>query len=1027
MKYKILTSAWLVLAALASTFASAATVTNSEALGTYDQTTDAELVLGTSGRVNDVIIQFSSSAKEVDKASGATPASEIVLRLPDGVNFASAPTFAVTAGSATSSVSLVDSAGDPSLTDPLVTMSDTNNDGENDRAVVTVASPNVSGPGTNGDSITVTVRVKAGTDTKKDVGTKQMSVIITGQLPAKTNIVNVIKSTSARALSAKSTVIPTVAITGSGAGSSTSVSVSKFNLIIPAGTTNTLTVTLKPEGNGILHAVTSTLKITKILSPTTTPLTTTIGNGDLLTGVSINPTYGTAEAQGLNDTPTVTLTIQNAPTINGVAGFPDPVVVEMQVDYMAVTATTAAKAGDYGFAVAGTAGIKGSAKLIKVAPTGVDNTVSGKLTKLVRGADQAQSLPSIVIKENFAGDAIATTATVTLKAGTGLTFLASTSSVTFPDDGARFVGGSTLTTTVLELSLGEPAAGKGTTKTITIKDLKAKATATAGQTLTLTIIAGNQTKVLEVANGVDRGTTSVEYLDKGTGANAKVITKKKVGTKGTTSANVTLKESTYGAITVENAVTGSTSTIPAYIRFAATNAAVTGVSISSAGYTGTGVSAPTFAAPCKIESVGASTFICSITAESSGAIQPGTATVTANVTFKADGAVGDAVSIVLDGNAGVSGSVEVADIVVATESSSGVVPQVTIGSANAQKLAPVTIKQSFTGSTARGFFRIIAPAGVKFANPGNIKFAGIGTGTSATVTASTFATNDTLVIFSESTPSITFTPEAIISNDVPAGDVVIDIVDGNISGAIKAGVTEESVTAGYATAEITALDAGKAVTIGANYSATNTREGGVGDITAASSAATVATVAVDGDSITVTGVAAGAATITVTDSLGATASFAVTVTETELTEAKAGKTLSGEDLPTGTAFTAGASSDGGATQGTEFTTEDEVEIVATVTVGDDIVGEAGAIHVALMAKTDDGTTFSYLDEDGKWADWDITGLPGVHIDAEELAASYDVSIYSGKFAAGTYRIALAYSSGGEVYYTGKAISITVTE
>ena len=120
MKNKILTSAWLVLAALASSFASATTVTNSEAFTAYDQNADAELVLGTSGRVNDVIIQFSPTTKEVDKASGSTPASEIVLRLPDGVNFASAPTFAVSPGSTTTSVSLLDSAGDPTLTDALV-------------------------------------------------------------------------------------------------------------------------------------------------------------------------------------------------------------------------------------------------------------------------------------------------------------------------------------------------------------------------------------------------------------------------------------------------------------------------------------------------------------------------------------------------------------------------------------------------------------------------------------------------------------------------------------------------------------------------------------------------------------------------------------------------------------------------------------------------------------------------------------------------------------------------------------------
>jgi len=1015
---------WLVFAALVSTFAStstfaAAAITNSEAdKSAYDQNADAQLAPGSSGRVNDIVINLGAK-DDVVAAAGAAPADTIVIRLPDGLNFHSAPEYLVTPATAGVGVAFLDSAGDATISAPEVTMSDTNNDGKNDRASITVASSNLDPSKSGGDTVTITVRLAVDADVKPSTTSKQVSVIVGKALPVKTDIVEVVKT--APTLSALSTVIPTVSITGSGAGSSTSVSVSKFNLIIPAGTTDTLTVTLKPEGNGILHAVTSTLTITKILSPVSTPLTSSLG-GPLLSGVIIN-SYGQLRSQGVDDTPTVTMTVQNAPTINGVAGFPDPVVVEMQVDYMAVTATTKAKAGEYGFAVAGTAGIKGSAKLVKVAPTGASSSVSGKLTKLVRGADQAQTLPSILITENFAGNALATTSTITLKAGTGLTFLASTATVSFPNNGAKFAGGSTLTTSVFVLNLTDTG---GATKTITIKGLKAKAAAKAGQTLSLTITAGNETKILEVANGSDRGTTSVEYLDKGTGANAKVITKKKVGAKGTASANVTLKETTYGAITIENAVSGTTSTVPAYIRFAASNAKVTGVTISSSGYTGTGVSAPTFGI-CKIESTGASTFICPISAESTGAIKPGTATVTANVTFKADGAVGDAIALTLDGNAGVSGSVEVADIVVATAATSGVVPQVTIGSANAQKLAPITIKQTFTGSTSRGFFRLIAPAGVKFANPGNIKFAGVGTGTSATVTASTFATNDTLVIFSESTPSITFTPEAIISNEVAAGDVVIDIVDGNISGAIKTGVSEESVNAAYATAEITALDAGKAVTVGANYSATNTREGGVGAITAASSAASVATVAVDGDSITVTGVTAGAATITVTDSLGATASFAVTVTEAELTEAKAGKTLSGDDLPTGTAFTAGASSDGGATQGTEFTTADDVEIVATVTVGDDIVGEAGAIHVALMAKTDDGTTFSYLDEDGKWADWDITGLPGVHIDAEELAASYNVSIYSGKFTAGTYRIALAYSSDGEVYYTGKAVTITVTE
>jgi len=1013
---------WLVFAALVSTLTFAApTVTNSEADNNgYAQTAEAELVPGGSGRVNDIVINF-KNADEVTPASGSAAASTIVVRLPDGLNFASAPDYLVTQATPNVGVAFLDSAGDPTISKPAVTMSDTNNDGKNDRALVTVASANLINNAGSGDTLTISIRVAVDADVKPSTTSKQASVIVSGFLPSLTDIVQVIKPTAARAFSAKSTVLPTVAITGSGGGTSTSVSVAKFNLTIPAGTTDTLTVTLKPEGNGILHGVTSTLKITGILSPTKEPLTSSLG-GSLLSGVYINTLDG--RNQGVNSTPTITLTVQNAPKLaDGSAdpkGFPDPIVVEMQVDYMAITATTAAKAGEYGFAVAGTAGIKGSAKLINVAVTGSKAAASGALTKIVKGGKQAQTLPSIVITENFDGNALATTSTITLKAGTGLSFSASTAGVTFSDGGAAFAGGSTLTASKLVLSLTE----KATTKTITIKGLKA--TATAEGTLTLTVggatidsATGPKGDILNVATGIARGTTSVSYETKD--AITKAVTKAKVGAKGTATSALKLRETTYGAITTANA-TGATS---AYISFTATNAKISGVTIAGdSNYTGG--TAPAFGT-CVEEVKDSPTYVCPINTESSGAFKPGTATITANITYKADGAVGDVISIDVAGNADVSGKADVADIVVATESSSGVVPQVTIGSSNAQKLAPITVKRTFAGSTVAGFFRVIAPAGVKFANAGNITKSVYG-GNTATVAASTFATNDTLVIYSAGSPTMTFTPEAIISPDVAAGDISVDIVDGNISGTGKSGVTDESINVAYAVAEIDALSAGKAITVGANYSATNTREGGVGDITAASSATDVATVAVDGDSITVTGVAAGAATITVTDSLGGTAEIAVTVTAAlEQAEAKAGKTLSGADLPEGTAFTAGASSDGGATQATEFTTDDDVEIVATVTVGDDIVGEPGAIHIALMAKTDDGTSFSYLDEDGKWADWDITGLPGVHIDAEELAASYNVSIYSGKFAAGTYRIALAYSSDGEVYFTGKAITLTVTE
>jgi len=1026
MKNKILSTTWLVFAALVSNFTfAAATITNSEADSTvYDQTGDAQLAPGGSGRVNDIVINF-NNGNEVQAASGANAADTIVVRLPDGLNFVSAPEYLVTQATSGVGVAFLDSAGDSSISKPAVTLSDTNNDGKNDRASITVAASNLpdSGAGTaavNGDTLTITVRVAVDADVKASTTSKQASVIVGKALPVLTDIVEVVK-TAPTTLSAASTKLETVSITGDGAFG-TGALTATFNIVIPAGVTSTNTVTLTPKGTLYHLGSTSTLKITKILSPVQVPLTSSIG-GVLLTG--IDPVGVGAGATG-----SITLNVINAPSV-AKGGFPDPVIVEMQVSALGVSPTTAAKAGEYGYAVAGTAGVKGTAKLMKIAVGGSKATGGAKLTKIVNGASTYQTLPTITISENFNGDAISgltvATRTITVTAGKGLKLQGSSSGITIGGNVAISTAGTgaggTYTTSVATFLF---VANAGTTKTITIKGMKALSSAEG--TLSVTVTGGSGTApqgdVINVATGLARGTTSVEYLEKGTGAAAKVVTKKKVGAKGTATAKLTLKETTYGAITTKNAVSSATSTVPAYIRISATNAAVKGVTIASANYApGT---APTFGT-CKIEAVGSANYICPITAESDGAFLPGTATVTASVTFKADGAVGDVVSLKVDGNADVTGSADVADIVVATTAKSGVVPQLTSGSANAKKLAPITISQSFAGSTKAGYFRVIAPSGVKFANPGNITKSVFG-GTTATVTASTFATNDTLVIYTASSATLTFTPEAIISEDVASGDLSVDIYDGDIAGASGSGVTEEEVNVAYIVDEIVALSAGKAITVGANYSATNTREGGVGDITAASSATGVATVAVDGDSITVTGVAAGAATITVTDSLGATAEIVVTVTEAlEQAEAKAGKTLSGADLPEGTAFTAGASSDGGATQGTEFTTADDVEIVATVTVGDDIVGEAGAIHIALMAKTDDGTSFSYLDEDGKWADWDITGLPGVHIDAEALAASYNVSIYSGKFAAGTYRIALAYSSDGEVYFTGKAITLTVTE
>jgi len=179
MKNKILTTTWLVFAALVSNFTfAAATVTNSEADTTvYDQTGDAQLAPGGSGRVNDIVINFNAK-NEVQAASGANAADTIVVRLPDGLNFVSAPEYLVTQATDGISVGFLDSAGDQTISKPLVTMSDTNNDGKNDRASITVASSNLEDSATDGDTLTITVRVAVDADVKPSTTSKQPLLLL---------------------------------------------------------------------------------------------------------------------------------------------------------------------------------------------------------------------------------------------------------------------------------------------------------------------------------------------------------------------------------------------------------------------------------------------------------------------------------------------------------------------------------------------------------------------------------------------------------------------------------------------------------------------------------------------------------------------------------------------------------------------------------------------------------------------------------------------------------------------------------
>ena len=131
MNKKIFASALFAVAALVSTSASAAiTYGNSTGVGANVQGGNAVAAAGgASVRANDITL-FTTADGDIG-AKSSTKSGEVVLRLPKGLNFDGSPVYTVTPVSGTASVGLTlkDSAGDPTLTDAQVTMSDANGDG----------------------------------------------------------------------------------------------------------------------------------------------------------------------------------------------------------------------------------------------------------------------------------------------------------------------------------------------------------------------------------------------------------------------------------------------------------------------------------------------------------------------------------------------------------------------------------------------------------------------------------------------------------------------------------------------------------------------------------------------------------------------------------------------------------------------------------------------------------------------------------------------------------------------------------
>lgn len=995
MNKKIFASALLAVVGFVITnAASAVTYDNSvtDVGGKYNQTNNA--IVGAGGpsvRANDLIITAQTSGIGADIPANG----EIVIRLPEGLNFDGAPTYLVSPAVANNGLTLKDASqfGDPTLTEPGIALFDTNGDGGMDRAVVTVKAAADAG-----DQLYISSNIKSPAGTAATKTGAKASIIVNGGLAVSQVIADIVDSlpeTVAGASTANLSTAPSIGQQNVALPSPTIV------VTIPAGTVGSKTITITPASGLKWATATTNATITKISSPvSSTYVAPTISN--------------IGAASGTNSITLITAGV-GAPT--EASKFDVQLTIALDAVNVSAGAT-----GARGVTIAGTAGVAGTANLVNVLANGSTADLTStkviptnKVVDIVAGSSATQTLPAIDISENFAGDAasLAGTPTITIVPGAGLAFSTATGTITVTGGTATVSVNTAPGPTKGHMVITFSARDGG--KSIRLSGIQATAGATASGNLSVTVGGGttDQTtapkQAVVVAKAVPVGSVSVKLGDKKKGVTGPT------GAAGALTATITLTESTYGSLTT----VAQSQTENAFFKISpSTGSTIQAVTFIANSYPST---APV--ATCSAENVPNSTaWICLVTTEST-AITATTSTISVKVNYYGNAkstipgsppaaVVGSTIELAFSGNSGVSGTVAIADVVISTTLSRGAVPDLVPGNTQAQKLAALTITEAFGGAITAGNFRLIAPTGVTFNNADailpSVLPAGAITAT-PTITA-TFSPNDTLV-FAVAVPSstITFQPQAIIGPNA-SGFLAFQVVNGDINGASGANITAETINLAYADGTLAPFKVGNAISLNTGFSATNTATGGLTPyLSATSSDKSVATVKLSGSSITVTAVGVGSAVITVKDSLDNPKTIDVTVTASAA-QPVSEKVKASDGSTTAATFSSGASTDGGDSFADTFTTADDVTIVGTINVDPADQGTDGAVYVAVLAKTGSGTTLSYIDENGNFMDWDgtVAGL-GENIVATPLADVYNVQVYSGNLAAGTFRVALAYA------------------
>ena len=988
----------------------AATLVSSGAFAalTLDDSADGDTVRSAAQSTTALVKIGGASARgneielDVTAVGDLAVADTVVFRLPVGVNFVGAPTFKVTPVTSGVGVSLKDSAGDPSLTSPIVTLTDTNADGLMDRASVVVATANLINSVGVGDKISMLADITAASTVK--AGALNASVIVTGNLALTASIATATASDVAFKVTGTAITEPQTAVTD------VLVSGISTRITIPKGTAKGKTITLTPDTKVAWSndAVGTTITWTVSTPLATNPMTPTA-------------TYTARGAQ--NSTATVTLTLAAATT------------ADTQINIVISEANSGAQTttGNKGVTVAGTAGISGAISLFKVVANGSEakyTDPSATVSVIVGGALSPQAIPDITVTEQYNLD-MSVGGTFTITAPTGLKFVTGGTAIASP---GTLTG--TLSVNAGSGSITATVTHNGASKTFSITGITAVVDAATTGALSVTVDTasgsslayGPSKDVIAVANAVARGTV--------TAAGPVTAAQKKVGLGSgkTETSTITLKETTYGALTKKNAasstttsggVSTTTTTKAAIDLTPSSNAEISAVTIALANYAaGT---TPTFSACVASTSTTDDSWQCEVASEST-AVVASTSTISVAVTYatKSTAAVGDSVTIAVGGNVGVTAAtLTVASVNATTKNTVTTAVPDFDASANAIEIATFTLAEVFTKAmtvTAGNKFRLLAPAGVTFATTSAAQTdASISAGT----VNSTYTANDTYLMTVALTGTVTVADiDVVVSGSAASGLLSFDLVDGDLGGLTKSGITAGTLGLAY-NGLLPVLQAGSATdSVKTLYTVTRAVTGGLLPYTVATSAKTKATAVVSGSNVIISGVAAGASNITVTDALGATDVIAVTVTASA---AQTTATKLSANVGAAT-FAGGASKDGGATYATSFVaTTDTVTIVATVNIDPADVGKAGEVVVVVLSVQGGVTSWTYMNADSTFSVWDgVVASLGAAIDATALLSTHNVTVHNGTLAAGTYRVAVGYNiDGGALKYTTKAINITV--